>query len=97
MPNGDRSEAMAAFRERALRRSPVPVPGVSQAPAGGGAPAQPSPGGAPTGNGQPSREIGILKQVAGKITESEIMEVLIGRLKKLMPKEEKGGTANVTA
>jgi len=95
MPVQDRSSAMEAFRDRAMRRSPIPVPGVPPAP-GGGAP-QPSPG-APPGGGQPqpSGEIGILKQVTGKVTESEMIEVLIRRLKKLMPKEGEGG-ANVTA
>ena len=95
-PAGNREDAMAAFRERALRRSPVPVPGVSQAPAGGGAPAQPSPGGAPTGGGQPQANgeggIGLLKRVAGKITQPEMIEVLIRRLKELMPKKPQGET-----
>ncbi len=94
--NPDNSAAMEAFRDRAMRRSPIPVPGVP--PAGGGAP---TPAGAPSGapgGGQPqSKEIGILKQVTGKVTEPEMIEVLIRRLKKLMPKEGEGGAANVTA
>ena len=94
-PTGNRDMAMAAFRDRAMRRSPIPVPGVPQAPAGG-AP-QPSPG-APRGGGQPqpSGDIELLKQVTGKVTKPEMIEVLIRRLKKLMPKEGEGG-ANVTA
>lgn len=96
MPLQDRSSAMEAFRDRAMRRSPIPVPGVPQAP-GGGVP-QPTPTGAPSGGQpQPSGEIGILKQVTGKVTEAEMIEVLIRRLKKLMPKEGEGGTNNVTA
>jgi hypothetical protein len=94
MPNGvgtlqgtGRQDALAAFQQRALRRSPIPVPGVPQAPAEGGAPPQPSPVSAPTGNGQPGGEIGILKQVTGKITQPEMIEVLIRRLKELMPKK----------
>ena len=94
-PTGNRDMAMAAFRDRAMRRSSIPVPGVPPAP-GGGAPT-PSPAGAP-GGGQPqSKDINILKQVTGKVTEPEMIEVLIRRLKKLMPKEGEGGAANVTA
>ncbi len=94
--NPDNSAAMEAFRDRAMRRSPIPVPGVPQAPEGS-APTQPSPAGAPSGGQPQSKEIGILKQVTGKVTEPEMIEVLIRRLKKLMPKEGEGGTANVTA
>lgn len=91
----DRAAAMEAFRERALRRSPIPVPGVSPAP--GGAPRQPTP----AGGGQPPQageETEILKQVAGEVTQPELIEVLISRLKNLLPKKgEQGGTTNVTA
>ena len=98
-PTGNREDAMAAFRDRAMRRSPIPVPGVSEAPAGGApTPGQPSPTGQPSPFGQPSqppKETDILRKVAGKVTEPEMIEVLIRRLKDLMPKEKpQGGTAS---
>ena len=83
---GDRTRSMEAFVERALGGQQ----GQAQTPLSGG----PAPGGpgAPGGISQarPSQtneNTNILKQVAGKITRTEMIEVLISRLKDLIPKE----------
>ena len=83
----DNSAAMAAFRDRAMRRSPVPVPGMPQETGGVSSHPAPTSGGSASGTQGGSEEIDILKQVAGEVTKPELIEVLISRLKKLMPKE----------
>ena len=101
----DNDAVQEAFRRRAMQNSPVPVPGMTvNAPSGspqtlGGMPSGGQPSPIPTGGqvAQSSDEVGILKQVAGKITENEMIETLIKRLKDLMAEKEKpqGGAANV--
>ena len=74
----DRSAAMEAFRQRAMRRSPIPVPGVSQ-----GAPASQPPSkdtqGAPSQMGATGGPV----KSHNEEMESLIVKTLIQRLKQL--------------
>ena len=102
----DRSVAMEAFRQRAMSRSSVPTGGSAPTPGMGAAPGAPVTGGVPSGGagGAPQGDITastasntteILKQATGEITQDEMTEVLIKRLKNLMSdkQESKGGAS----
>jgi len=95
----DNSVAMEAFRQRAMNRSPVPAPDAPEQglpPTGIGASPEMA-GGMPRGPlSQPRDEKGLLEQVKGKVTEPEMIQVLISRLKSLLPKGEGKQTASST-
>ena len=88
----DRSIAMDAFRQRAMKLSPVPTQGANPQSSQGATPNMPLSG---ISGGQPrgTETTNILKQVTGPVTRDEVVEALIKRLKGLISKPQ-GGTTN---
>ena len=95
MEGTDRSVAMDYFRQRGMAQGQGMAPQTPQS-----TPQVATPGASPQmGGGQPpqgTETTNVLKQVTGEITQDEVVEALIKRLKDLIAKKPQGGTTNAT-